>query len=70
MPNGYAYLTGDNKEASKDSKTYGPVPYGLIESRVFLRVNSICLHAFLNNQSSDKLYLHNLDLANKSNKTL
>ena len=38
IPRGYVRIIGDNKTESIDSDTYGNIPYGLIESRVFLRV--------------------------------
>ncbi|XP_061187576.1 mitochondrial inner membrane protease subunit 1-like [Saccostrea echinata] len=37
VPKGHVWLEGDNKEDSEDSRDYGPVPYGLLESRVFYR---------------------------------
>ena len=33
IPYGYVWLVGENRKESKDSYTYGPVPYGLIQSR-------------------------------------
>ncbi|KAI3904263.1 hypothetical protein MKW92_047942 [Papaver armeniacum] len=33
---------GYNLYASKDSRQFGPVPYGLIQSKVFCKVWSIC----------------------------
>jgi hypothetical protein len=38
IPRGYVRIIGDNKSESIDSDTYGNIPYGLIESRVVLRV--------------------------------
>lgn len=38
VPRGHVWLEGDNSENSIDSRTYGPVPMGLIKSRVFLRL--------------------------------
>ena len=38
VPYGYVYLTGENRAVSKDSRDYGAIPYGLIQSRVLLRV--------------------------------
>ncbi|XP_064635106.1 mitochondrial inner membrane protease subunit 1-like [Lineus longissimus] len=38
VPKGHVWLEGDNKDNSKDSRDYGPVPMGLIKQRVFLRV--------------------------------
>ena len=41
IPKGHVWLEGDNKEMSKDSRDYGPVPYGLILGRLFFRVYPI-----------------------------
>lgn len=38
------WIEGDNVYASRDSRHYGPVPYGLIQGRVFLRV---CMYVVL-----------------------
>ncbi|GAB5593822.1 hypothetical protein Unana1_08722 [Umbelopsis nana] len=38
VPEGHVWLSGDNLSNSNDSRTYGPVPYGLIRGRVFARV--------------------------------
>lgn len=38
VPKGHVWLEGDNSENSLDSRFYGPVPMGLIESRVFCRL--------------------------------
>lgn len=37
VPKGHVWIEGDNKADSEDSRDYGPVPYGLLESRVFFR---------------------------------
>lgn len=37
-PKGHVWLEGDNSENSIDSRTYGPVPMGLIQSRAFIRL--------------------------------
>jgi hypothetical protein len=42
----YVYLTGDNAKVSKDSREYGEIPYGLIESRVLFKVISILIIIF------------------------
>jgi len=39
VPRGHVWLEGDNLENSSDSRTYGPVPYGLLRSRVLYKVN-------------------------------
>lgn len=39
VPKGHVWLEGDNSENSIDSRTYGPVPMGLIQSRAFLRIH-------------------------------
>ncbi|XP_065861645.1 mitochondrial ATP-independent inner membrane protease subunit 1a [Euphorbia lathyris] len=38
VPKGHIWIQGDNMYASTDSRHYGPVPYGLIQGKVFLRV--------------------------------
>ncbi|XP_055995626.1 mitochondrial inner membrane protease subunit 1-like isoform X2 [Ostrea edulis] len=43
VPKGHVWLEGDNKAESEDSRDYGPVPYGLLESRIFFRVRRILL---------------------------
>ncbi|KAK9204348.1 hypothetical protein WN943_014606 [Citrus x changshan-huyou] len=41
VPKGHVWIQGDNLYASRDSRQFGPVPYGLIEGKAFFRV--ICL---------------------------
>ncbi|XP_041365569.1 mitochondrial inner membrane protease subunit 1-like [Gigantopelta aegis] len=38
VPRGHVWLEGDNKDNSTDSRTYGPVPYALLRSRVFFKI--------------------------------
>lgn len=38
VPKGHLWLEGDNSENSIDSRTYGPVPMGLIQSRAAVRL--------------------------------
>lgn len=38
VPRGHVWLEGDNSSNSADSRLYGPVPEGLIKSRVVCRV--------------------------------
>lgn len=38
VPKGHVWLQGDNSSNSTDSRSYGPVPYALIRSRVFYKV--------------------------------
>ena len=41
IPRGHIWIEGDNKSVSLDSREYGPVPYGLIKSRLMFRVSDI-----------------------------
>ncbi|CAL5345333.1 unnamed protein product [Camellia sinensis] len=38
VPKGHVWIEGDNIYASNDSRKFGAVPYGLIQSRVFWRL--------------------------------
>lgn len=38
VPRGHVWLEGDNSSNSADSRAYGPVPLGLVRSRVVCRV--------------------------------
>ncbi|KAL8139676.1 hypothetical protein V2J09_005697 [Rumex salicifolius] len=38
IPKGHVWIQGDNIYASHDSRNFGPVPYGLIEGKVFCRI--------------------------------
>ncbi|XP_027356137.1 mitochondrial inner membrane protease subunit 1-like isoform X1 [Abrus precatorius] len=38
VPKGHVWVQGDNIYKSKDSRNFGPVPYGLIESKMCWRV--------------------------------
>ncbi|XP_024028243.1 mitochondrial inner membrane protease subunit 1 [Morus notabilis] len=38
VPKGHVWIQGDNVYASNDSRYFGPVPYGLIQGKVFFRV--------------------------------
>jgi hypothetical protein len=40
VPKGHVWLQGDNAYNSTDSRHYGPVPYALIQGKVFYRVCS------------------------------
>ncbi|XP_066586217.1 mitochondrial inner membrane protease subunit 1 isoform X2 [Prorops nasuta] len=38
VPKGHVWLEGDNKDNSTDSRNFGPVPQGLIRSRVLCKL--------------------------------
>ncbi|XP_011203279.2 mitochondrial inner membrane protease subunit 1 [Bactrocera dorsalis] len=38
VPRGYIWIEGDNSENSSDSRYYGPIPLGLVKSRVVCRL--------------------------------
>jgi hypothetical protein len=45
VPKGHIFVEGDNKNDSRDSRHYGPVPYSMLRGRVFAKVGflqSLC----------------------------
>ncbi|CAN1230693.1 Mitochondrial inner membrane protease subunit 1 [Linum grandiflorum] len=38
VPRGHVWIQGDNIYNSKDSRNFGPVPYALVEAKLFWRV--------------------------------
>ena len=38
IPRGHVWIEGDNKEISNDSRSFGPVPIGLIHGTVEARI--------------------------------
>nr|XP_043626291.1 mitochondrial inner membrane protease subunit 1 [Erigeron canadensis] len=47
VPKGHVWIQGDNIYASKDSRNFGPIPYGLIQGKVCCRVWPIDGFGFL-----------------------
>ncbi|KAF8673398.1 hypothetical protein HU200_048962 [Digitaria exilis] len=45
VPQGHVWVQGDNIYASKDSRQFGAVPYGLITGKIFCRVSSVIFFA-------------------------
>ncbi|KAJ4827716.1 hypothetical protein Tsubulata_018038 [Turnera subulata] len=44
VPKGHIWIQGDNIYASRDSRQFGAVPYGLLQAKVFYRVSLFLLH--------------------------
>ncbi|CAD5126194.1 DgyrCDS14365 [Dimorphilus gyrociliatus] len=38
IPRGHVWIEGDNSRNSSDSRNFGPIPYGLIQSRAFYKI--------------------------------
>jgi len=38
IPKGHLWLQGDNFAQSRDSRTYGPVPIGLVKGKIIARI--------------------------------
>ncbi|XP_042943885.1 mitochondrial inner membrane protease subunit 1 isoform X2 [Carya illinoinensis] len=38
VPKGHVWIEGDNIYASRDSRQFGPVPYGLLEGKAFCKI--------------------------------
>ncbi|XP_013391472.1 mitochondrial inner membrane protease subunit 1-like isoform X2 [Lingula anatina] len=53
VPTGHVWLEGDNTEQSKDSNDYGPVPYGLLQGKVLLKVFPINRFGLLKDKCLD-----------------
>lgn len=41
VPRGNIWIQGDNIYNSRDSRTFGAVPYGLVEGKLFWRVSML-----------------------------
>ena len=41
VPEGHCWILGDNLTESRDSRTYGPIPLGLINGKVVAKYNSL-----------------------------
>lgn len=49
VPKGYVYLEGDNALLSTDSRNFGPVPQGLVQIRLVLRIWPLSRAGWLSN---------------------
>ncbi|ESA42619.1 hypothetical protein GE21DRAFT_8023 [Neurospora crassa] len=49
VPEGHCWVVGDNLTASRDSRTFGPVPLALIRGKVFAKVQSNWLPKLIRN---------------------
>jgi len=38
VPDGHVWLEGDNPKNSRDSRSYGPVPLGLVDGKVIFKL--------------------------------
>lgn len=46
IPKGHVWLEGDNSARSLDSRSFGPIPYGLIKGRAVCKVLMCILNAY------------------------
>ncbi|KAK3351624.1 peptidase S24/S26A/S26B/S26C, partial [Neurospora tetraspora] len=49
VPEGHCWVVGDNLTASRDSRTFGPVPLALIRGKVFAKIQSNWLPKLIRN---------------------
>lgn len=65
IPPGQVWLLGDNQQNSLDSRSYGPVPLGLVVGRAFFKfgLNNPFLE-YPYNEESDAVKLRRLEQAN------
>nr|KAF6465537.1 inner mitochondrial membrane peptidase subunit 1 [Rousettus aegyptiacus] len=47
VPVGHVWIEGDNLQNSTDSRSYGPIPYGLIRGRIFFKIWPLSDFGFL-----------------------
>ncbi|KAJ6812448.1 putative mitochondrial inner membrane protease subunit 1 isoform X2 [Iris pallida] len=52
VPKGHVWIQGDNIYDSRDSRQFGPVPYGLIQGRVFFRLWPLGRFGFIEQPTS------------------
>ncbi|XP_048130538.1 mitochondrial inner membrane protease subunit 1 isoform X3 [Rhodamnia argentea] len=45
VPRGHVWIQGDNIYASRDSRQFGAVPYGLVEGKILCRCILMCIVA-------------------------
>ncbi|XP_028813034.1 mitochondrial inner membrane protease subunit 1 [Denticeps clupeoides] len=55
VPKGHVWLEGDNLQNSADSRSYGPVPYALIQGRVCIKLWPLHNFGPLNQRPHDRI---------------
>ena len=43
IPKGHLWVAGDNMDASRDSRVYGPIPLALVRGKLIAKVRTVCM---------------------------